>query len=508
MARRVGRTVIVAVTIGAALLVGNLLLSTFNTRQLRDESAHVAHSSELLLAVDNVLALVKDAETGQRGYVITGRPEYLTPYRNAVATVHRQMDALAALAADDPVQLRLLADVRRHVDAKLGELDLTIGLRDRKGFDLTRDVILLGAGKAEMDAVESAAAQMASHETRRLIERQAGSDRIYRWTVVSEFVAALVAILALVGYAHVLRRHFASRDRSEGVIAAQGEMLRTTLASIGDAVITTDLAGRVADLNAVAEALTGWRGGEARGQPLEAVFRIVNEATRRPAEFDRINRDGTARLSALAPDIPFLLLSSLAAREPQLSPYAASKRAAEEAVAARSGPWLTLRAPAVYGPGDRETLAYFKMAKRGIALQPGQPRGRPEARLSLIHVEDLAEALALALDRPVPPGVHEIDDGHAGGYSHADMAAAAADAFGRPVRALRVGQGLMKAVAGLNRLRTGAQILTPAKVRELFHPDWTVHDRRLAALTGFSARFGLADGFRHTILWYRAHGWL
>jgi len=229
---------------------------------------------------------------------------------------------------------------------------------------------------------------------------------------------------------------------------------------------------------------------------------------RRPAEFDRINRDGTARLSALAPDIPFLLLSSLAAREPQLSPYAASKRAAEEAVAARSGPWLTLRAPAVYGPGDRETLAYFKMAKRGIALQPGQPRGRPEARLSLIHVEDLAEALALALDRPVPPGVHEIDDGHAGGYSHADMAAAAADAFGRPVRALRVGQGLMKAVAGLNRLRTGAQILTPGKVRELFHPDWTVHDRRLAALTGFSARFGLADGFRHTILWYRAHGWL
>ena len=83
MARRVGRTVIVAVTIGAALLVGNLLLSTFNTRQLRDESAAVVGSSELLLALDNVLSLAIDAESGQRGYVITGRPEYLTPYRNA-----------------------------------------------------------------------------------------------------------------------------------------------------------------------------------------------------------------------------------------------------------------------------------------------------------------------------------------------------------------------------------------------------------------------------------------
>ena len=122
---------------------------------------------------------------------------------------------------------------------------------------------------------------------------------------------------------------------------------------------------------------------------------------RRPAEFDAVNRDGTARLSALAPDVPFLLLSSLAAREPQLSPYAASKRAAEEVVARRSGPWLAVRAPAVYGPGDRETLAYFKMARNGFALQPDCP----DARLSLVHVEDLAEAMALALDRRTAAGV-------------------------------------------------------------------------------------------------------
>jgi nucleoside-diphosphate-sugar epimerase len=225
---------------------------------------------------------------------------------------------------------------------------------------------------------------------------------------------------------------------------------------------------------------------------------------RQPIEFDRVNRDGTAHLSALAPDIPFLLLSSLAAREPQLSPYAASKRAAEEVVVRRSGPWLAVRAPAVYGPGDRETLPYFKMANRGFALQPNQP----DARLSLIHVEDLSEALALALDRPLPPAVYEVDDGHPGGYRHADMAAAAAEALGRPVRALRVGRGPMNAVARLNSLRPSPQILSLAKVRELYHSDWTVHERRLAEATGFAARFGLAEGFRHTILWYRAHHWL
>jgi nucleoside-diphosphate-sugar epimerase len=225
---------------------------------------------------------------------------------------------------------------------------------------------------------------------------------------------------------------------------------------------------------------------------------------RRPIEFDRVNRDGTARLSALSPDVPFLLLSSLAAREPQLSPYAASKRAAEEVVTRRSGPWLAVRAPAVYGPGDRETLAYFKMAARGFALQPDQP----DARLSLIHVEDLAEALALALDRSLSPAVYEIDDGHPNGYRHADMAAAAAEALGRRVRPIRIGRGLMNTVAGLNILRPGPQILSPAKVRELYHSDWTVHENRLAEATGFAARFGLVDGFRHTILWYRKRHWL
>ncbi|CAN5635746.1 NAD-dependent epimerase/dehydratase family protein [soil metagenome] len=241
---------------------------------------------------------------------------------------------------------------------------------------------------------------------------------------------------------------------------------------------------------------------------VEGVDAVVHAAglikARRVEDFQAINRDGTARLSSRAPDVPFLLLSSLAAREPQLSPYAASKRAAEEVVGQRTGPWLAVRAPAVYGPGDRETLAYFKMAALGVALQPN----RPGARLSLIHVEDLAESLALALGRPLPSSVGEVDDGRQGGYSHAEMAGAASSALGRPVRPLSVPQGVMAAIATVNALRPSAQILTPAKVRELFHPDWTVHDPALMAATGFTARYNLAEGFRHTILWYRAHGWL
>jgi 2-alkyl-3-oxoalkanoate reductase len=229
---------------------------------------------------------------------------------------------------------------------------------------------------------------------------------------------------------------------------------------------------------------------------------------RQPTDFDRVNRMGTERLSELAGDTRLLVLSSLAAREPQLSPYAASKHAAEKIVAQRSGPWMAVRAPAVYGPGDRETLAYFRAAARGIAPQPRMA----QARLSLIHVADLAEALALAVDRPLPPSVYEIDDGQEGGYTYEDMAVAAGKALGRREHPVPVPRTFMMAIAGLNHVRHAVggspQILTRGKVREIFHRDWVCRDHRMAAASGFVARYDLNEGFADTVAWYRKHGWL
>ncbi|QJW98531.1 PAS domain S-box protein [Frigoriglobus tundricola] len=85
----------------------------------------------------------------------------------------------------------------------------------------------------------------------------------------------------------LLAEAVAQRDelqRAAEAVAEQKERLRTTLASIGDAVISTDRDGTVTYLNAVAEALTGWTNAESQGRPLDAVFRIVNESTRRPVE--------------------------------------------------------------------------------------------------------------------------------------------------------------------------------------------------------------------------------
>lgn len=226
------------------------------------------------------------------------------------------------------------------------------------------------------------------------------------------------------------------------------------------------------------------------------------------ADFHAVNEAGVARLAEAAAQSPilprFILISSLAAREPQLSPYAASKRAGEAALARHGAdlPWTVLRPPAVYGPGDRGTLDFFRLYSRGIAPMPG---GKA-ARLSLIHGEDLAGAVA-ALVGTDTVGRHEtleVRDGHGGGYGWADLADAAARAFERPMMRLAPPRMLMTALAAV-RVVPG---LSRGKVNELYHPDWRIADNPIAGLTAWTPAIDINQGFAGTIAWYRAEGWL
>lgn len=232
------------------------------------------------------------------------------------------------------------------------------------------------------------------------------------------------------------------------------------------------------------------------------------------AAFFRGNADAVGRLAeiaALAPAPPrFVLMSSLAAREPDLSDYAASKRAGERALIAAGGvvSWTILRPPAVYGPGDRATLPFFRAVRHGI----GPVLGSAGARLSLVHVEDLASAVSgvLASDRAAGL-VAEVDDGQ-GGYGWNQMIEAAADVFGRRVRILRVPRAIPAALGALNlllaRLPGYTPMLTPGKVREIYHRDWVCDSSPLMAHTDWQPIVPLRQGFASTVAWYRDHAWL
>ena len=219
-------------------------------------------------------------------------------------------------------------------------------------------------------------------------------------------------------------------------------------------------------------------------------------------DFDPVNVDGVVRLArailAERPAPPIVHLSSLAARHPELSPYAASKRGGEQALLAAPA-WTVLRPPVVYGPGDRELLPVLRWMIRGIAPIVGAPQGR----FSLIYVDDLAEAVVRLVAMGGTGRVFELDDGRPSGYALDDLVAAAERYRSRAVVRVSVPAGLLDGLSRLNvlgaRLRGRAPMLTPGKVRELFHPQWTCDNTALADATGWRPRIRLDEGLRRTL---------
>jgi len=193
-----------------------------------------------------------------------------------------------------------------------------------------------------------------------------------------------------------------------------------------------------------------------------------------------------------------VLISSLAAHEPGLSPYAESKRAGEIRLAEASRDsdlsCAVLRPPAIYGPGDTELLPLFRLMARGIAPMP---RGEG-ARASLLHVDDLARASARLLDCPAQ-GLYELHDGHDGGYGWEEIATIVGDVAGRRggLR-VRLPERVMRSVATMNLLaaRTFGYLpmLSPGKVNELFHPDWVCDNTEMTRATGWQPEISLHDG--------------
>jgi PAS domain S-box-containing protein len=294
MSAKLSRGLIISIGMVAGALVMNAGLTYWNTRHLIEDDRMVAHSHEVLDALEQLISTLKDAETGQRGYLITDEPRYLDPYNSAVATLRDRIEHLERLTADNPGQRARLGDLERHMAAKLDELKQTLDLRRDRGFDAARRLVVTDRGKAEMDAARDVVKAMDEEERRLLEMRDRQSRTSYSIAVRSGLATALLGLVLLGILLLVLRRHLDERWRAAMIVHEQREWLRATLGCIGDAVIATDGEGRVTFLNAVAAGLTGWSVDAARGEPLEGVFRIVNEQSRQPVENPALRaiRDG------------------------------------------------------------------------------------------------------------------------------------------------------------------------------------------------------------------------
>lgn len=222
-------------------------------------------------------------------------------------------------------------------------------------------------------------------------------------------------------------------------------------------------------------------------------------------DFDQVNVDGLAQLVHIAakrnPAPRFLLISSLAAREPQLSHYASSKFKGEKALASHAGDmfWSILRPPAVYGPGDKEMRPLFKWMFRRLAPLIGSDQNR----VSLLYIEDLAEAVSCWIHNGKhPQRYYELHDGHPNGYSWQEIIKVVEHLHGKSIFRANIPLSFLKMIGLGNLILTnifgGSPILTPGKVRELTHSNWVADNNLLSHETGWTPKVSLDEGLRKT----------
>jgi nucleoside-diphosphate-sugar epimerase len=261
---------------------------------------------------------------------------------------------------------------------------------------------------------------------------------------------------------------------------------------------------------------------------VEVIFHVAGlTKALSPTDFFEVNRIGTRRLIEAAlqqahPPRRFIFLSSLAAMGPctkggphteagvclPLTPYGRSKLAGEGEVKAVGErlPYTILRPPGVFGPADRETFPFFKLASWGIV-----PAVAGEGFLSAIHVQDLVRAIVAAACAENAAGETFLV-AEPRTYTWTELATAIRDAVNPRARIVHIPRRVVvlagRIADGVARFRREASIFGADKARDLTQDAWTCSVSHAEKVIGFRCNFSLQSGLRDTALWYRQAGWL
>jgi CheY-like chemotaxis protein/signal transduction histidine kinase/CHASE3 domain sensor protein len=299
----------VRVGFGLALVILFFLISGAiaysNVNVLRDDAAKIQHSHSVITSLDELLSTVQDAETGQRGYLLTGNEKYLAPYDNALARVSTQLAGIAALTRDNATQQARIPVLGRHIDGKLAELKQTIDLRQRTGISAALAVVTSDRGKVEMDAIRSQLDLMQQEEARLRqirIDEMAGA---YRSAWISGILSGLLGIVLTLIVGFLIRRASIARERQQWLQSGQVQLASAMLGDQGTEELGENILALLTTfLGAQGGAIFAGDGTQFRriatlGVPADA--RIVDRFTIKEGLLGRVAAD---REPALLSDIP------------------------------------------------------------------------------------------------------------------------------------------------------------------------------------------------------------
>ncbi|MBX9654522.1 CHASE3 domain-containing protein [bacterium] len=284
MTRATRNWIVLCISLLASVLILSCSVLFREVTKLRDNSGWVAHTHEAMAKIEKLLSDIRDAETGQRGYLLTGDSNYLFPFDLAMSRYESDFKDLKTLLADNKDQLTKLDQLQRLIEAKLNEVKETIRLRKEGNLPAAIQIVETDKGRQTMRGIRDIVDQMESTERDLLAQRVVANEGNYQSALRNIFLSMIIGVASLVLLGYLLHAYLRNVEESTDLIFREQQLLKATLVSIGDAVIATDADGNIRFLNSIAEELTGWRQEEAVGIPLEQVFRIVNEETRQAVD--------------------------------------------------------------------------------------------------------------------------------------------------------------------------------------------------------------------------------
>jgi PAS domain S-box-containing protein len=312
----------------AALLIATLLavagvgLTFWSYKQIAATAEIRKHTSTVISSANNFLSDLKDAETGQRGYLITGDESFLQPYLAVRDNLDGRMQALR--------QTVQIEKAKEHLDvivpllkAKLAELAQVIELRRNHNEAAAQKIVSGGQGKQLMDSIRLEVHHFVEIEEAAYAEGDAQFQSDMRRLFAILVIASVLVILTAIAFVYLVllqtrqrlkeqvyleTRHLLETQealnqalqQTNATLQVSEEKLVVTLNSIGDAVIATDAQARVTILNPLAEQLTGWTQAQANGLKIDEIFQIVNKETRQPATIPVMNSLSHGTVQGLA----------------------------------------------------------------------------------------------------------------------------------------------------------------------------------------------------------------
>jgi len=255
--------------VGLGMLLVIALAAGFTLRQVRESDDWVDHTRDVISNNQQLLLDVKDAESAERGYIITGDPSYLEPYQTAADDIRKTLARLTQLTADNPPQQQRLENLGTLIAQRTAVLAEAVRQRSESGFDAAEAVVIAGKGRIAMGQIRQSSREIEAVESALLQQRLQARQAHLRSGFIATLAASVLALVVLILAPLDVRRAVGQRNAAEQEKQESDSTVRALFEAAAQGIFMVDRRGRIVLANPAAEKMLGYAQSEIVGQSIE-----------------------------------------------------------------------------------------------------------------------------------------------------------------------------------------------------------------------------------------------